>query len=337
MAITSLSLTVTVMSGCLILALLGVEALRARASVDQIKGLADYDLGFVLFPAATTQLPKPALWSGIFFMSVALFAIIQGAVALQHMHQGALDFLHLEDGPRKWRIGVLGIIIAVSVALNVILTAQNGLHVLRFLQMSVTRLTTPILSAAQCLIVGWGYGARRFAGRVLEMTGRNKSLMWKWLWRWGCPVFLTLMIVTSFLTSNLLQSLPAEDRDKKWLHGIGWALNPIILLPGLTMSLMAYFRLPGSFKQLRSTPPHWGPGHPEHEPQADLPDYVICHPDPFRPANALAMLTANLYLPNIINFAGSQLASAALAIPFLYFKVGLHFRFRHFMKFRLVV
>ncbi|GFN82214.1 sodium- and chloride-dependent betaine transporter, partial [Plakobranchus ocellatus] len=317
MSITSLSLAVTVMSGCLMLALLGVEAQRARVAVDQITGLRDYDLGFVLFPSASTQLPKPSLWTGVFFMSLALFSFIQGAVAVQHMHQGLLDLLYLREGTSLCRLGLLGVIVGVSTSLNLLTSAQNGLHVLRLLQISVTRLTTPLLSVAQCLVVGWGYGARRFAGRVLEMTGRNKSLVWKWLWRWGCPLFLTLMIVTSFLTTNLLQSLPAEDRHKKWLHGIGWALNPIILLPGLALALASYFRLPGSFKQrlkqLRSTPPDWGSGHPEHEPQADLPDYVICHPDPFRPANALAMLTANLYLPNIINLANGQPANSTEA------------------------
>ena len=55
-------------------------------------------------------------------------------------------------------------------------------------------------------------------------------------------------------------------------------------------------------KSLGTTPRDWGPRHLEHEPQFELPDYVICSPDVYRPANALALLTANLYLPNIASF-----------------------------------
>ena len=48
------------------------------------------------------------------------------------------------------------------------------------------------------------------------------------------------------------------------------------------------------------TPETWGPSfinNPDHGNNA--PDYVICQPDIHRPMHGLAMLTANLYLPQI--------------------------------------
>ena len=46
-------------------------------------------------------------------------------------------------------------------------------------------------------------------------------------------------------------------------------------------------------------PPYWGAGlHCSHDHDS-APDYVICHPDNFRPVHGLAMLTANIYIPNL--------------------------------------
>lgn len=51
----------------------------------------------------------------------------------------------------------------------------------------------------------------------------------------------------------------------------------------------------------------WGPGQlANQEPGNELPDYVICTPDNHKPENALAILTANLYIPNLTNFITTQ-------------------------------
>ncbi|CAL1531394.1 unnamed protein product, partial [Lymnaea stagnalis] len=313
MSMTVLSLLMTIVSGCLLLSLLGVESKLLGVRMDTLPRLTDVDLGFVMFPAVTSNLPAPAIWSCIFFLAIVLFSLVQAAVMVHHIQQGLVDIVYLQEVKLRWRVAILGTITVIMMSFNVLTTTENGLYVLRLLQFSVPRLSAPLLGVAECLTVGWGYGARRFAGRITEMTGRNKSFVWKWLWRWGCPVVLSIVSIASILTTNLLQDLPPVDMDQKWIHAVGWSLSPIILFPGLVMATVSFCGVHGTFKQrlkqLRSTPSSWGPGHPEHEPQADLPDYVICHPDPFRPANALAMLTANLYLPNIVNFVNMQPAA----------------------------
>lgn len=51
----------------------------------------------------------------------------------------------------------------------------------------------------------------------------------------------------------------------------------------------------------------WGPGQlANQEPGNELPDYVICTPDNHKPENALAILTANLYIPNLTNLITAQ-------------------------------
>ena len=55
------------------------------------------------------------------------------------------------------------------------------------------------------------------------------------------------------------------------------------------------------FKKLTATPPEWGPGllSDEELQNEQCSDYVIQQENNRRPANALAILTANLYLPDI--------------------------------------
>ena len=51
----------------------------------------------------------------------------------------------------------------------------------------------------------------------------------------------------------------------------------------------------------------WGPGQlANQEPGNEPPDYVICTPDNHKPENALAILTANLYIPNLTNLITAQ-------------------------------
>lgn len=51
----------------------------------------------------------------------------------------------------------------------------------------------------------------------------------------------------------------------------------------------------------------WGPGQlANQEPGNELPDYVICTPDNHKPENALAILTANLFIPNLTNLITAQ-------------------------------
>ncbi|XP_059161224.1 uncharacterized protein LOC131944555 isoform X2 [Physella acuta] len=310
MLMTVASLVMTLVSGCLLLSLLGAESKLSDIRLDHLPKFSDVDLGFVVFPSVTSHLPAPRLWSILFFLAMALLAILQAATLLHHLQQGVLEMANLQEVKLQWKLAILGAIAILAMSFNVLTTAENGLYVLRLLQFSVPRLSTPLISVAECLTVGWGYGARRFAGRITEMTGRNKSFIWKWLWRWGCPVVLSVVSVAAILTTNLLEDLPACDLDQSWISALAWSLSAAILLPALLITAVSLARTPGTFKQrlhqLRTTPTSWGPGHPEHEPQADLPDYVICQPDPFRPANALAMLTANLYLPNIVNFVNMQ-------------------------------
>ncbi|BFZ14986.1 hypothetical protein BsWGS_18023 [Bradybaena similaris] len=319
--LTVLSITMTFISGCLMFSLLGAESRLSGIHVhqDNMTRLSDVELGFVLLPTVMTDLPYPNLWRSIFYLALLLLGVVHATLMVYNFQQGVIDLAHLDKANLHWKTGILGGVVVLMMALNIFTTAQNGLHVFRLLQLSVSRLSMPLLCVAQCVTVGWGYGARRFAGRITEMTGRNKSFLWKLLWRWGCPALLSLVMLASLLTVNILHDLPQKDKNKTWLHGFAWSLSIIILLPGIGMAIASLFSVRGTLKQrlkqLRTTPSTWGPGHPEHEPQADLPDYVICQPDPFRPANALAMLTANLYLPNIVNFVNMRSSPTPVQEP----------------------
>ena len=100
------------------------------------------------------------------------------------------------------------------------------------------------------------------------------------------------------------------------------------LMPGISSSSLISFHFQGQKKlklrwwriqlitvgfQLQKiktciiTSSSWGPGQlANQEPGNELPDYVICTPDNHKPENALAILTANLYIPNLTNLITAQ-------------------------------
>ena len=119
-------------------------------------------------------------------------------------------------------------------------------------------------------------------------------------------------------------------------HGTHWLKNPDFIdrlyiwqewMPGISSSSLISFHFQGkkieietmkdsidySWFQLQRiktciiTSSSWGPGQlANQEPGNELPDYVICTPDNHKPENALAILTANLYIPNLTNLITAQ-------------------------------
>ncbi|VDH94761.1 solute carrier family 6 (neurotransmitter transporter, amino acid) member 5/7/9/14 [Mytilus galloprovincialis] len=92
-----------------------------------------------------------------------------------------------------------------------------------------------------------------------------------------------------------------------WVYGAQRVWNNIADMTGSTDSpwwkITWQFLTPAvilKYKDLTKTPTDWGPGPlGNQEPGTEPPDYVICTPDIFRPETGLALLTANLYIPNL--------------------------------------
>ncbi|KAJ8297875.1 hypothetical protein KUTeg_024406 [Tegillarca granosa] len=159
-----------------------------------------------------------------------------------------------------------------------------GLFIIHFLNSSSWK--TELLSLVvlmEVLILGWLYRAQRLWNNVL----------------------MVLTVIVDWSVSYRSYNYP------EWTLVLGCLISVLCLLPVPLAIMWILLRRTDTVLQtirsLMTTPSNWGPGvlaNQEHH--SELPDYVICTPDVYKPENALAILTANLYIPNLANLVSMQ-------------------------------
>ncbi|XP_070198562.1 uncharacterized protein [Littorina saxatilis] len=353
MITTALTVSITLLGGCMLFAALGSQMLLDVSNIQQLH-MSGVDLAFGLFPTVASRLPIPSLWLVMWFSALILGGVGFQSALLHNVYDSFVSLCCIEK--RKSRMLLLVVIVLLLFLLGLSTVTQGGLYVVQFLEHYVYLLSVPAMCLAEVMTLMWLYGVQRLANRVSDMTGKGESFLWKWLWKFLCPAVLVCVIILSFstrpsplnhspstsllmsfasLTSSLLtfnssltsslslssettssplslsisslsSLIPDSASEPSWSVGVGMLLTCVPLLPALLLGLWLFCLATGTgtqrLKALGTTPRSWGPRHLEHEPQLELPDYVICSPDVYRPANALALLTANLYLPNLASF-----------------------------------
>lgn len=74
-------------------------------------------------------------------------------------------------------------------------------------------------------------------------------------------------------------------------------------------------------KSLLIVPDGWGAGLGANHEHNSAPDYVICQPDQHRPAHGLAMLTANLYVPQLPPLTAEEVRILSTSLSLLLIKL----------------
>ncbi|XP_041359427.1 uncharacterized protein LOC121375829 [Gigantopelta aegis] len=184
---------------------------------------------------------------------------------------------------------------------------QAGLYIVEFFDTYVYNVAVPLMCLLETVSVMWLYGVHRFANNISDMTGSSESLGMKWMWKMCMPVFLIGILLLEFVTTGIFgvshRLVPPE-----WLTAVGWLLSCLPPLGSILLGLyfLAFTKGPLKIriKKLLHTPHSWGPKPSDDDDE--LPEYVISKPDVHRPVNALALLTANLYLPNFLDLTSME-------------------------------
>eukprot|EP00105_Crassostrea_gigas_P036551 XP_019920699.1 PREDICTED: sodium- and chloride-dependent glycine transporter 1 [Crassostrea gigas] len=296
-------------SGFITFAALGING---HTDSDSINGenMTGLDFGFTLVTSVISKSSDSNMWKFLYFLSLILFGVGTQCVYIQNIVSALLHFL-----PDRWRFrwkfkcSVLAAVCVVAMVIGLLLASQGGLFVYYYCQHYVGRLSLFVITLCECVSLAWVYGAQRLWNNVSDMTGTTDSPWWKLTWKFLTPlVIFVLIVLTAFHhhpLSYMLYEFPLLS------HCLGLVISVLPIVPVPAYAVWSVWKKEGSIKNRIKTSiitsSSWGPGQlANQEPGNELPDYVICTPDNHKPENALAILTANLFIPNLTNLITAQ-------------------------------
>ncbi|XP_062602139.1 uncharacterized protein LOC134263777 isoform X2 [Saccostrea cucullata] len=296
-------------SGFTIFAALGINGQEDDNSIIS-HNMTAIDLVFTLMTSVIARTNNAHVWKAIFFLTLILMGIGTQCAYIQNIVSALLHFL-----PDRWRFRwkfkcpVLAAVCFVAMVLGLLLTSQGGLYVFYFSHHYVCKLSLYLIAFCECVSLSWVYGAQRLWNNVSDMTGTTDSPWWKLTWKFLTPVVVFGLIIVTLIYDEPLYYSTYQFPDSS--HTIGLMLTLLPAVPVPVFIVWCVWKNEGSLKHRIQasvvTSSSWGPGQlANQEPGIELPDYVICTPDNHKPENALAILTANLYIPNLTNLISAQ-------------------------------
>ncbi|XP_061183619.1 uncharacterized protein LOC133191891 isoform X2 [Saccostrea echinata] len=296
-------------SGFTIFAALGINGQKDNNSINH-HNMTALDLVFTLMTSVIARTNNAQVWKTIFFLTLILMGVGTQCTYLQNIVSALLHFL-----PDRWRFRwkfkcpVLAVVCCVAMVLGLLLTTQGGLYLFYFSHHYVGKLSLYLIAFGECVSLAWVYGAQRLWNNVSDMTGTTDSPWWKLTWKFLTPVVVFGLIIVTVVYDEPLCYSTYQFPDLS--HTVGLMITLLPVLPVPVFIFWCLWKNEGNLKhRIKAsvvTSSSWGPGQlANQEPGIELPDYVICTPDNHKPENALAILTANLYIPNLTNLISAQ-------------------------------
>lgn len=281
------------------------------------------DLAFITFPEITSLMSFPPLWS-VFFYLLLTVTSLNGILVFTQLIVSCLEVLYPMHERRHYKMFWLFVICVLIFICSLFLLTQADLFTDKTMDVYIPYWSLLFISFSECFILMWLYGPRKFLRNITDMTGSIDRFFWKWMWRVLTP--LTILGIAGFAIALTCSSIRRKDDALHIRQIIGWLLT---LFPFLIITIYFFHKViqefskgddlkaAERFKKLTATPPEWGPGllSEEELQNEQCSDYVIQQENNRRPANALAILTANLYLPDIRTMVEMERSESQAGVP----------------------
>ncbi|XP_060064335.1 uncharacterized protein LOC132544711 [Ylistrum balloti] len=291
-----------ILTGFTMFSMLGVYSQTKELDITKLN-FSSWELVFTIFPSVLYKMEVSRIWTVILFLLLVLTGLHTQSVYVENVLSGILLVLKIKRLFR-WKYLVQLLTCTVLMALGLLFTSQAGLYLTHLVSSVVCRLDLFMVTLIECIVLTWLYGTQRLSNNVADMTGSVDSPWWKITWQFFTPLSILALLVLTIVVDSRLTYKAYMYPD--WTTPIGWIFTFILILP-IPLEMIRVL-LQGSdpfiqrIKRVKATPIGWGPGPlANQEPDMDLPEYVICTPDIYKPQHGLALITANLYIPNLSN------------------------------------
>ncbi|XP_032237151.1 sodium- and chloride-dependent GABA transporter 1 isoform X2 [Nematostella vectensis] len=242
--ISVINCATSVFAGFVIFAIVGYMAHVQEKSVPEVASQGP-GLVFIVYPAAISQLPFPQIWAVIFFLMLIALGL-DSQFGQVEVVAAAL----IEQWPRqlhKHRELVVLVICFVMFLLGLSCVSKGGMFVFNLFDSFSCGLSLLFVVCFELLVIGWIYGARRYADNISQMIGRPVLQWWVICWKYISPIMVLGIFVFSLAKYKRItyENVPYPA----WAEGVGWllALSSMLCIP-VTMCYKIY-KAEGTFLQ----------------------------------------------------------------------------------------
>ncbi|CAG0880461.1 unnamed protein product [Darwinula stevensoni] len=236
----------------------------------EIKHVVDDGAGlaFVVYPQVVTRLPLAPLWAFLFFFMLLTLGLDSQFALMETVTTALMDFFPM------LRIHKVLVVAAVSFAGflgGIIFCTNGGVYWLQLMDHYAANWSVLLIATAECVLMGWWYGAENFLRDIQEMMGKMSPRwvkFWAIVWKYITPVVLMFVLVF-----NWIQYEPASFGENYvfplWANVIGWctALTPMAAI--LLIAIHKFCTAEGTFLHrlwtLMLPTSDWGPEHSRKE------------------------------------------------------------------------
>ncbi|KAM3863782.1 sodium- and chloride-dependent GABA transporter 2-like [Diretmus argenteus] len=222
----------SLVAGFAVFSTLGFMAHNQGVPIDMVVDSGP-GLAFIAFPQAVAMMPMPQLWAVSFFIMLILLGLDTLFVGLETIISSVSDMFPAQMR-RPWRRELFLLLFClVSFILQISLSTEGGIYVFQLLDYYACNGACLLsVALAECLAIGWAFGADRFSDCVEDMTGQRPSPVFRLCWRYLTPLVCLVFFISFFLdyqplTSNQGHAFP------DWAYHLGWtmAFTSILLVP----------------------------------------------------------------------------------------------------------
>ncbi|XP_052795019.1 uncharacterized protein LOC128228029 isoform X2 [Mya arenaria] len=297
-------------SGLTVCSGLGILANITNTSVENLPHHTEYEVGYAVYPYILTRVSDSTAFLMLYFSVVCVVGVSSLLVLVQTLIEAGLEWRRGQGGTvtrqRRWALQL--VLCIFFMAVGILLTTKLGVYIIHYLDGYVTLVMPYIVVLLECCILMYVFGAQKFLHNIEDMTGHKNSLWWMTNWKFVTPCVLMGLITCAGIYGG--PSHYGHVQYSGWSEVLGWCLA---LAPGLWVPALAVWALiweHGSLvervKVLLKVPDGWGAGLAFGHEHTPAPDYVICQPDNHRPIHGLAMITASLYIPQMVQLTAEE-------------------------------
>ncbi|XP_069764945.1 sodium-dependent neutral amino acid transporter B(0)AT2-like [Narcine bancroftii] len=195
------------------------------------KGAEGTGLAFITFTEAMTHFPASPFWSLLFF----LMLLNLGMSTMFGNMQGILTPL-LDNFPSLSRRKSLFTVFCCFLGFvsGLIFTQRSGNYFVTMFDDYSATLPLIIVVLFELLAVAWIYGADRFIEDIQEMIGRRPFFLYKYLWKFVCPIAMTALLLASLIHMCIkhptYRAWNQTKAEEVLLEYPDWALAMMIIL-----------------------------------------------------------------------------------------------------------
>ncbi|XP_021369982.1 sodium- and chloride-dependent glycine transporter 2-like isoform X2 [Mizuhopecten yessoensis] len=225
--LTFMSEGTSIYAGLVVFSVLGFMANKANLPISEI-AKSGPGLGFIAYPEALAQLPIPNLWAALFFIMLLTVGLDSQFV---HIEAVCTAFTDTFPSLRRKRMIFTAIMCGGWCLAGLLICTQGGIYIFQMVDWYVASISLPLFGLLEAVVIGWFYGADRFARDIELMLNRGVPVFMRVCWCFVTPAVLMFLLL--FTLSTYKPPTYGEYEYPGYTSVIGFllAMVPIIPLP----------------------------------------------------------------------------------------------------------